>query len=213
MGVCKKRVCNLPLRDRVTVMLKASVADGERAVRAGSLAGPSMDRSAKGAASTKHVVIVGAGFAGLNCARKLASDSSLRITLIDKNNYQQFPQQWRAFRLAHPALESSSKFYGASPCTGDRKIHYLTGVAYEDPDGVVGGERLTLEAGEYAVIHVNDTALLRDTWTWLLGHWLATSGRREKNAAEFERFTSISEAGTPIGPVEIWIPLEPLSRD
>jgi AraC family transcriptional regulator len=119
----------------------------------------------------------------------------------------------RAFRLAHPALESSSKFYGASPCTGDRKIHYLTGVAYEGPDGVVGGERLTLEAGEYAVIHVNDTALLRDTWTWLLGHWLATSGRREKNAPEFERFTSISEAGTPIGPVEIWIPLEPLSRD
>jgi hypothetical protein len=28
-----------------------------------------------------------------------------------------------------------------------------------------------------------------------------------------KRFTSISEAGTPIGPVEIWIPLEPLSRD
>ena len=28
------------------------------------------------AASTKHVVIVDAGFAGLNCARKLASDSS-----------------------------------------------------------------------------------------------------------------------------------------
>jgi NADH dehydrogenase len=35
-------------------------------------------------------VIVGAGFAGLNCAKRLASDSSLRITLIDKNNYQQF---------------------------------------------------------------------------------------------------------------------------
>ena len=49
-----------------------------------------MDSSAKSAASTKHVVIVGAGFAGLNCAKKLASDSSLRITLIHKNNYQQF---------------------------------------------------------------------------------------------------------------------------
>src|SRR5580692_11325851 len=83
---------------------------------------------------------------------------------------QGIPQQWRAFREAHPALENSSKFYGASPCTSDRKIHYLTGVAYEGSNGVVGGERLTLEAGEYAVIHVNDTALLRDTWTWLLGH-------------------------------------------
>ena len=38
----------------------------------------------------KHVVIVGGGFVGLNCARKLASHSDVRITLIDKNNYQQF---------------------------------------------------------------------------------------------------------------------------
>ena len=38
----------------------------------------------------KHVVIVGGGFAGLNCARKLAAHSDIRITLIDKNNYQQF---------------------------------------------------------------------------------------------------------------------------
>lgn len=41
-------------------------------------------------AAEKHVVIVGGGFAGLNCARRLASDSRFRITLIDKNNYQQF---------------------------------------------------------------------------------------------------------------------------
>jgi NADH dehydrogenase len=48
-----------------------------------------MDNSAKSGA-TKHAVIVGAGFGGLHCAKRLASDSSLRITLIDKNNYQQF---------------------------------------------------------------------------------------------------------------------------
>jgi hypothetical protein len=49
-----------------------------------------MSDSAKSAAVTMHVVIVGAGFAGVNCAKRLASDSSLRITLIDKNNHQQF---------------------------------------------------------------------------------------------------------------------------
>ena len=38
----------------------------------------------------KHVVIVGGGFAGLNCARKLASHPDIHITLIDKNNFQQF---------------------------------------------------------------------------------------------------------------------------
>ena len=126
---------------------------------------------------------------------------------------QNIPQQWRTFRLNHPALGSSSKFYGASPCTDDGKIHYLTSVAQQSAESVVGGERLTLEAGEYAVVRVNDPTLLRDTWTWLLGHWLPASGRREKNAPEFERFTGISEAGTPIGPVEIWIPLEPLAEN
>ena len=37
-----------------------------------------------------HGVIVGGGFAGLTCARTLASHSDIRITLIDKNNFQQF---------------------------------------------------------------------------------------------------------------------------
>jgi NADH:quinone reductase (non-electrogenic) len=40
--------------------------------------------------SPKHVVIVGGGFAGLACARKLAKSDAVRVTLIDKNNYHQF---------------------------------------------------------------------------------------------------------------------------
>jgi NADH:ubiquinone reductase (H+-translocating) len=40
--------------------------------------------------SMKHVVIVGGGFAGLSCARKLAANPNVRVTLLDKNNYQQF---------------------------------------------------------------------------------------------------------------------------
>jgi predicted transcriptional regulator YdeE len=124
---------------------------------------------------------------------------------------QNIPQQWRAFRQAHPALASNSTFYGASPCTGDRKIHYLAGVAREGTESGIGVERLTLAAGEYAVVPVDDPALLRETWIWLLGSWLPTSARREKNSPEFERFTSISEDGEPTGPVEIWIPLETLA--
>src|SRR5271154_505619 len=44
----------------------------------------------QGPNSKKHVVIVGGGFAGLQCARKLAANPHVRITLLDKNNYQQF---------------------------------------------------------------------------------------------------------------------------
>ena len=122
---------------------------------------------------------------------------------------QGIPQQWRAFRLAHPSLVSSSSLYGASPCTADGKIHYLTGLAQANGESVLEGEHLTLEGGEYAVVQVDDPALLRETWTWLLGSWLPKSGRQEKHAPEFERYTGISEAGAPVGPVEIWIPLEP----
>jgi NADH:ubiquinone reductase (H+-translocating) len=38
----------------------------------------------------RHVVIVGGGFAGLGCARRLADRGDIRITLIDRNNYHQF---------------------------------------------------------------------------------------------------------------------------
>ncbi|MGZ4173337.1 MAG: NAD(P)/FAD-dependent oxidoreductase [Solirubrobacteraceae bacterium] len=37
-----------------------------------------------------HVVIVGGGFAGLGCARELAGEDSVHVTLIDQHNYHQF---------------------------------------------------------------------------------------------------------------------------
>ncbi|MGN6376142.1 MAG: NAD(P)/FAD-dependent oxidoreductase [Sphingomonas sp.] len=41
------------------------------------------------AASEPHVVILGAGFAGLACARALG-DTPVRVTLVDRNNYHLF---------------------------------------------------------------------------------------------------------------------------
>src|SRR4051812_33065602 len=38
----------------------------------------------------RHVLIVGGGFAGLGCARRLAGRDDVRVTLLDRNNYHQF---------------------------------------------------------------------------------------------------------------------------
>jgi NADH dehydrogenase len=38
----------------------------------------------------RKVLIVGGGFAGLQCALDLASEPNIQITLLDRNNYQQF---------------------------------------------------------------------------------------------------------------------------
>jgi NADH dehydrogenase len=40
--------------------------------------------------SRKKVVIVGGGFAGLNCAQQLAGYQDVQIVVLDRNNYQQF---------------------------------------------------------------------------------------------------------------------------
>ena len=55
--------------------------------------GPRSVGSGRSAATPPHVVVVGAGFAGLNAARRLAREARetpMRITLIDRHNYHTF---------------------------------------------------------------------------------------------------------------------------
>ena len=39
---------------------------------------------------TTHVVVVGGGFAGVACAKRLAGKGNVHVTLLDKNGYHQF---------------------------------------------------------------------------------------------------------------------------
>lgn len=56
--------------------------------------------------SSKHLVIVGGGFAGINLAERLFNDDDFRITFIDKNNYNFFPPL--LYQVATGFLEPSN---------------------------------------------------------------------------------------------------------
>ena len=53
-----------------------------------------------------HVVIVGGGFAGIGCARELAGEDSVHVTLIDQHNYHQF--QPLLYQVATSQLAATS---------------------------------------------------------------------------------------------------------
>lgn len=54
--------------------------------------------------NARHVVVLGAGFAGLSAVRQLARHHDLRITLIDRNNYHLF--QPLLYQVAIAGLEA-----------------------------------------------------------------------------------------------------------
>jgi NADH:ubiquinone reductase (H+-translocating) len=53
----------------------------------------------------RHVVVVGGGFAGLGCVKRLAREKDVRVTLIDRHNYHQF--QPLLYQVATSQLASS----------------------------------------------------------------------------------------------------------
>jgi NADH dehydrogenase len=56
--------------------------------------------------NTKHIVIIGAGFAGLKLARALNNHPAYTITLIDRNNYHQFQPLF--YQVAMANLDASN---------------------------------------------------------------------------------------------------------
>jgi NADH dehydrogenase len=108
-----------------------------------------MTRAAEGG---PHVVVVGAGFAGLGCAQRLA-DADVRVTLLDRNNYHQF--QPLLYQVATAQLRPSDV---ATPLrTLFRREHDIT-IEQADVVAVDPGTRTVTtadgatRAGDYLVL-------------------------------------------------------------
>ena len=82
---------------------------------------------------TPHVVIVGAGFAGLSAVSKLRK-AGLRVTVIDKNLYSTF--QPLLYQVATGGLNPGDVAYPVGGFTTGRKARYILGELEEINQGV-----------------------------------------------------------------------------
>ena len=69
--------------------------------------------------TTKKVLIIGGGFAGINLAKHLAKHDEFNITLADKNNYNFFPPI--LYQVASGFLEASNISYPFRKMFQDKK--------------------------------------------------------------------------------------------
>ena len=95
----------------------------------------------------RHVLVVGGGFAGVGCVRRLAKHRDVRVTLIDQNNYHQF--QPLLYQVATSQLAPSDVAYSLRKLfQGDENVRVKLGqVAELDPEArsvtTSDGERLS----------------------------------------------------------------------
>jgi NADH:quinone reductase (non-electrogenic) len=67
--------------------------------------------------NTTHVVVVGGGFAGVACAKRLAGEPDVRVTLLDRNSYHQF--QPLLYQVATAELTPSDIAFDLEPMFGE----------------------------------------------------------------------------------------------
>lgn len=76
-----------------------------------------------------HVIIVGGGFAGLNCAQRLVEHRNVHVTLVDKNNYHKFTPllyQVATSSLSPESIASSIRSYFSGKSNIDIKMANVT---------------------------------------------------------------------------------------
>ena len=89
----------------------------------------------------KEVVIVGAGFGGLACARKLRRSSSFRVTLVDRNPYQLFSPL--LYQVATASLPEDDIAFPVR--TAYREVQFIRA---EVTNIDVSGKQITLSGGK-----------------------------------------------------------------
>jgi NADH:ubiquinone reductase (H+-translocating) len=105
---------------------------------------------------TTHVVVVGGGFAGIACAKRLAGKDGVRVTLVDKNSYHQFqPLLYQVATAELTAGDIRFDLEGIFDDAGNIEVKKGEAVAADpeagtvtlDDDTSIAGDVLVLAAG------------------------------------------------------------------
>jgi len=75
--------------------------------------------------TTKHIVVIGGGFAGLNFVKHLAKKNYYNITLVDKNNYNHFTPL--VYQVATGFLDASNISYPFRKLFRNKNIRFHLG--------------------------------------------------------------------------------------
>lgn len=119
------------------------------------MAGPRTRPSLGGVAYRPHVVIVGAGFAGIQCARRLVKEP-VEVTIVDRNNYSTFTPL--LYQVATAGLTGSDVAYPIRGMFHDAdnvrvRTGEVTGIDLDerlvrlDDDSELGYDHLVLAGG------------------------------------------------------------------
>lgn len=96
----------------------------------------------------KHVVIIGAGFGGLQAVKKLAKDKSVRITLIDRSNHHLF--QPLLYQVASAVLSPADIAIPIRSLMHKKKnvtvlMDTVTGIDKDSKEIILGDKRISYD--------------------------------------------------------------------
>jgi len=180
--------------------------------------------------STKKVVIVGGGFAGINLIKRLANDHRFSITLVDINNYHFFPPL--LYQVATAFIEPSNISYPFRRMFQEKKnlrfhLGCLTKInpaeqTIETDTGTISYDYLVLAVGTetnfFGMQNVKERALpmknINDALN-LRNHLLLSMEKavRAKDESERDRYQNIVIAGGGPTGVEVAGMLAELGRN
>jgi AraC family transcriptional regulator len=125
---------------------------------------------------------------------------------------ESIPVQWGDFfALDVPEIHTASVTYGVIVRADAERMDYLCAIEVPSFDGVNSPHRETLPAARYAVFTIDGLEHIGEHWSEIYAGWLPASGHTLAQSPAFERYDDRYDPETETGPIELWVPVQPVS--